>query len=146
MPVRSLSVPAAEAKMRIDRLGIERGGRGEMRTFSIEVAATDREKALGLMYRTKMIDGEGMLFHYGRSQIITMWMRNTYIPLDMIFIRSNGEVHRIEANTTPFSEQIIASGAPVAAVLEIAGGAAKRLDIRPGDRVRHPLFGTPPPP
>ncbi len=142
MPVRSPWIPAAHAKMRLDRLGIERVGRGVMRVFTIEVAATSQEKALGLMFRTKLADGEGMLFHYARSEVITMWMRNTYIPLDMIFIRADGVVQNIVANAEPLSEAIISSTAPVAAVLEIPGGAATRLDIVPGDVVHHPLFGT----
>ena len=70
-----------------------------------------------------------------------MWMRNTYISLDMLFIRADGVIHRIEANTEPFSERVIASRGPVAAVLELKGGSAARLGLKPGDRVRHPLFG-----
>jgi hypothetical protein len=73
-----------------------------------------------------------------------MWMRNTYIPLDMVFIRADGTVHRIEPRTEPLSERIIASRGPVSAVLEIAGGAAERLGLKPGDKVRHPLFGSEP--
>lgn len=146
MPVNVLVispwVSAAEAKMRTERLAIERRGRGDARVFTIEIAATDREKARGLMFRTKLADDEGMLFFYSRQHVMTMWMRNTYIPLDMIFIRGDGSVHRIEANTTPLSEAIISSGAPVQAVLEIPGGAAARLDIVPGDKVLHSLFGT----
>lgn len=142
MPVRSPWFPAAQAKMRLDRLGIERVGRGDMRVFTIEVAGSSQEKALGLMFRTKLTDGEGMLFHYARQEVITMWMRNTYISLDMVFIRADGVVQNIVANAEPLSEAIISSTAPVAAVLEIPGGAATRLDILPGDIVRHPLFGT----
>ena len=71
-----------------------------------------------------------------------MWMRNTYIPLDMVFIRPDGVIHRIEARTEPMSERIINSRGPVSAVLELAGGAAERLGIKAGDRVRHPLFGA----
>ena len=71
-----------------------------------------------------------------------MWMRNTYISLDMVFIRADGVIHRIEARTEPMSERIISSEGPVAAVLELAGGAAERLGLKPGDRVRHSIFGT----
>ena len=81
-----------------------------------------------------------MLFFYDKPQEITMWMRNTYIPLDMVFIRGDGTVHRIEAWTQPFSEKIISSGANVSACLELAGGAAERLGLKAGDRVEHPLF------
>jgi uncharacterized protein len=71
---------------------------------------------------------------------LSMWMRNTYIPLDMVFIRPDGTIHRIEANTEPLSEKIIASNGPVSAVLEIGGGVAAKLGIAAGDKVRHALF------
>jgi len=79
-------------------------------------------------------DTSGMLFFYETPQEITMWMRNTYIPLDMVFIRADGTVHRIEAMTEPLSERIIGSGGDVVACLELAGGAAQRLGLKPGDR------------
>ncbi len=143
MLVAFQSVPLAYARMRVEKLAVDRAD-GAAVAFNVEIAATDRERAVGLMFRTKLADTEGMLFPYGDEQIITMWMRNTYIPLDMVFIRADGVIHRIEAQTTPLSEAIISSGAPVSAVLEIAGGAAKRLGIKPGDRVRHPAFAAVP--
>lgn len=114
------------------------------KSFRIEVARTSEQQSLGLMYRTKLPDDEGMLFPHDDTREVSMWMRNTYIPLDMVFIRADGIVHRIEAKTEPMSERIIASNGPVGAVLEIAGGAAERLGIAPGDRVRHAQFGTSP--
>ena len=141
MPVVFFSfVPAAHAKMRVDVLTIEPVDGGASRTLMIEVAASDQEKALGLMFRTKLADTEGMLFPYGANRNITMWMRNTYISLDMVFIRADGFIHRIEARTEPLSERIISAGGEVSAVLELAGGAAERLGIKAGDRVRHPVF------
>ena len=140
MPAYFVHVTPAHARMRIDRLTIEPQGGGAGQPLDVEVAATDSEKAVGLMFRTKLTDKEGMLFPYGRNQDITMWMRNTYIPLDIVFIRADGVIHRIEAHTEPLSERIIAAGAQVAAVLELAGGAAERLGIKPGDRVRHSVF------
>jgi len=113
--------------------------RGE-RKIIVEIAETDRQKALGLMFRTKLADDRGMLFVYGAPQEITMWMKNTYIPLDMVFIRDDGRVHRIAANTEPLSEDIIASKGAVSFVLELAGGAAERLGLKAGARLRHPLF------
>jgi len=113
--------------------------RGEQ-VVSVEITETPEEKTRGLMFRTRLPDNEGMLFAYDPPREITMWMRNTYIPLDMVFIGRNGIVHRIEAWTTPLSEAIISSGAEVAACLELAGGAAERLGLKPGDRVEHPLF------
>ena len=132
-------VPCANARMRTDHLEIEKASGGSV-ALSIEVAESDQEKAAGLMFRTKLTDGEGMLFAYGRTMEVTMWMRNTYIPLDMLFVRPDGVIHRIEARTEPLSETVIASGGPMAAVLELAGGAAERLGLKAGDRIDHPLF------
>jgi uncharacterized membrane protein (UPF0127 family) len=119
---------------------------GAERVIDVEVTETSEEKAQGLMFRTRMADTSGMLFFYETPQEITMWMRNTYIPLDMVFIRADGTVHRIEMRTEPLSEDIIASHGDVVACLELAGGAAERLGLKPGDRVEHRLFrssGTP---
>jgi uncharacterized membrane protein (UPF0127 family) len=108
--------------------------------IDIEIADTPAEKAQGLMFRTRLDDKNGMLFFYEAPQEITMWMRNTYIPLDMVFIRADGTVHRIESRTEPLSEDIIASRGNVTACLELAGGAAERLGLKPGDRVEHRYF------
>jgi uncharacterized membrane protein (UPF0127 family) len=115
-------------------------------TLDVEIADTPARQALGLMYRTELPERRGMLFTHTPPRETSMWMRNTYIPLDMVFIRSDGTVHRIEAMTEPHSEDIIASNGPVAAVLEIAGGAAKRLGLKPGDKVRHRHFTSAPRP
>jgi uncharacterized protein len=111
--------------------------------IDVEIADTAQEKAQGLMFRTHLDDNRGMLFAYDTPQEITMWMRNTYIPLDMVFIRADGTVHRIEALTEPLSEDIIASRGDVTACLELAGGAAERLGLKPGDRVEHQFFSSP---
>ena len=108
--------------------------------IDVEVTETPAEKAQGLMFRTRLADTAGMLFFYDTPQEITMWMRNTYIPLDMVFIRADGIVHRIEARTEPLSENIVASRGDVTACLELAGGAAERLGLKPGDRVEHRFF------
>jgi hypothetical protein len=108
--------------------------------IDVEVTETPAEKAQGLMFRTRLADTSGMLFFYETPQEITMWMRNTYIPLDMVFIRADGVVHRIEARTEPLSENIVASKGDVTACLELAGGAAERLGLKPGDRVEHRFF------
>jgi uncharacterized membrane protein (UPF0127 family) len=114
--------------------------KGGVKTINVEITETQEEKAKGLMFRTHLEDTDSMLFFYERPMEITMWMRNTLIPLDMVFIRPDGIVHRIEAWTKPFSEEIISSRAPVSACLELAGGAAERLGLKPGDRIEHPLF------
>jgi uncharacterized protein len=132
-------VPPAAAKMRQDTLKIVSGG-GVEHSFSIEVASTDREKALGLMFRTELSDGQGMLFPYAVERGLQMWMHNTYIPLDMLFIRADGTITRIEERAEPLSDRVISSGAPVLAVLEIPGGASARLGIKAGDKVRYPIF------
>lgn len=112
--------------------------------LDVEVAATPEKQAYGLMYRTSLPDTKGMLFPHKQPTELTMWMRNTYIPLDMVFIRADGTVHRIETRTEPLSERIISSEGPVSAVLEIAGGAAERMGLKPGDKVRHAVFGSAP--
>jgi uncharacterized protein len=109
------------------------------RTLEVEVARTPEQQMTGLMFRKSLADDRGMLFEYDNREL-TMWMRNTYIPLDMVFIRADGTVHRIEAMTEPHSERVIASQGDVAAVLEIAGGNAQRFGLKPGDTVKHPFF------
>jgi len=108
--------------------------------ISIEVASTPVEQARGLMFRRSLGLRHGMLFVYKFAQEITMWMRNTYIPLDMVFIGADGRVRNIVRDTEPFSEKIIHSGGDVTAVLEIAGGQASALNIQLGDLVIHPHF------
>lgn len=134
-----LAVPAG-AKMRVERLWLMTGA-GQETPIEVEVAKEPKEKALGLMFRTELAEGTGMLFPYDSPQEVTMWMRNTYIPLDMVFIRADGVVHRIETHTRPMSEEIISSQGPVTAVLELPAGAAAKLGLKPGDRVRHAHFG-----
>jgi len=112
--------------------------------FQIEVAETAAEKSRGLMFRRSLADDAGMLFPYSPPQEATMWMRNTYISLDMVFIRQDGTVHRIEANTEPFSETVIASNGDVAAVLELKAGTARNIQLKPGDKVLHNLFRAAP--
>ena len=111
--------------------------------IAVEVADTEHEKMVGLMFRTKLAQCHGMLFPYGADQEVTMWMRNTYIPLDMVFIRGDGVVHRIASDTEPMSEAIIASQGPVSAVLELYAGEAKRLGLAPGSRVENRHFAGP---
>jgi len=108
--------------------------------FQVEVAITNEERAKGLMYRKALAEGRGMLFDFKPDQEVSMWMKNTYISLDMIFIRGDGRIWRIAENTTPLSEAIIPSGGPVAGVLEVAAGTARKYGIAPGDRVAHPFF------
>lgn len=110
--------------------------------FSVEVAKTEEQRRTGLMYRKELPDGRGMLFDFSPEQNVSMWMKNTFISLDMIFIGSDGRILRIAENTVPQSEKIIPSGGPAKGVLEVIAGTAQKYGIKPGDRVAHPLFGT----
>ena len=107
---------------------------------TVEVADSDAERSTGLMFRRSLGDDEGMIFIYPSDQPISMWMKNTYISLDMIFVRANGTIHRIAADTEPFSEQTVSSGDNVRAVIEMKAGSAKRLGLKSGDKVEHPAF------
>jgi|SRR5215469_9246932 len=111
-----------------------------VRVFSVELAVTDAEREKGLMFRKEVPDGYGMLFDFKKDQQVTMWMKNTYVSLDMIFIRNDGRIARIAESTEPESERIIPSGAPVRAVLEVVAGTAKKLGIAPGDKVASPIL------
>ena len=108
--------------------------------ISVEVAQSPQDMATGLMFRTSLASGQGMLFPSPTPHEATMWMHNTYIPLDMVFIEQDGRVLRVEANTEPLSDTIISSRGDVLAVLELPGGEAARLGLQPGDHVRHRLF------
>jgi len=113
-----------------------------VQVFSVEMATTEEEKQTGLMYRKELADGKGMLFDFNPEQEVSMWMKTTYVSLDMIFIRADGRILRIAENTEPLSTKIISSKGPARAVLEVVAGTAQKYGIRPGDRVGHPLFGS----
>jgi uncharacterized membrane protein (UPF0127 family) len=113
---------------------------GDVR-FDVEIADTDDERRIGLMYRTSLPENGGMLFDFSHENSAqSMWMKNTLIPLDMAFVAKDGRIVRIAAMTTPRSLTSIGSGAPVAAVLEVAGGRFETLGVKEGDVVRHTLF------
>lgn len=109
-------------------------------TFDVEVMRTEAQRSRGLMYRRTMAANHGMLFNFDAPQTVTMWMKNTYLSLDMVFIRTDGTIARIAAETEPLSTKIIPSNEPVLAVLELVGGTAGKLGIRPGDRIEHAMF------
>ena len=108
--------------------------------LSVEVARTNEQRERGLMFRRYMPADRGMLFDFGHEQNVMMWMKNTYIPLDMIFLSRQGVVVHIEADTEPMSEDILASDKPAFAVLEVNAGYCRKIGLKPGDRVRHALF------
>jgi uncharacterized membrane protein (UPF0127 family) len=114
--------------------------------FQVEMAVSPAQRSQGLMFRESLEDDRGMLFDFGEPQRAAMWMRNTYIALDILFIDGQGRITQIAANTQPLSDAVIASREPVRAVLELRGGISAKLGIKPGDRVIHPMFGTVAPP
>ncbi|HEY8124182.1 MAG TPA: DUF192 domain-containing protein [Methylocystis sp.] len=106
----------------------------------VEIADTPKARARGLMFRKSMPADHGMLFEFKAEGPVSMWMRNTYIPLDMVFIGRDGRVVGVAADTEPMSERIIASPGPAYAVLELNAGAARKMSLAPGDQVRHRMF------
>jgi hypothetical protein len=110
--------------------------------FNVEMATTEPERERGLMFRKELPQGQGMLFDFFTDQPVSFWMHNTYIPLDMIFIRHDGVIMRVAENTKPMSDDLVPSGAPVRAVLEVIGGTARELGIKAGDKVINPIFGN----
>jgi hypothetical protein len=129
------SLPAAELPTDKERLVIETEG-GPV-AFTVELALSPADRASGLMNRTSMAADHGMLFKFDQSRQVLMWMKNTPLPLDMVFIDEAGSVVRIARETTPFSETIIPSGGPVRYVLELNGGTANKRGISVGDAARH---------
>jgi uncharacterized protein len=109
--------------------------------FSVEVMRTEPERERGLMFRRFLAKDRGMLFEFKAEQVVTMWMKNTYLPLDMIFISRTGKVVAVAENAAPLSEKIISSEVPAYAVLEVNAGTVARIGLRIGDSVRHPMFG-----
>jgi uncharacterized protein len=127
------AAPAPAQTANLQRIDI--ASKSGTHSFLVEIAANDEQRARGLMYRKDLPEGRGMLFDFKREQDVGFWMKNTYIPLDMIFIRADGTIRRIAANTEPLSERTVPGGGPVRYVLEVIGGTAGKLGIEPGDKV-----------
>jgi uncharacterized protein len=133
-----LSSAIAAASQNLDKLDITTSsGKHE---FSVEVVNDEAGRERGLMYRRYMPADRGMLFDFKEEAPVSFWMKNTYIPLDMIFISRQGVVTSIAANAEPLSERLIPSGGPIYGVLEINAGVAARIGLQVGDRVKHPIF------
>ena len=111
--------------------------------FAVEVATTPEQMEQGLMFRQSLAPDAGMIFDFKSPQPAMMWMKNTLIPLDMLFVDAQGRIVNIHERAVPGSLETIGSGAPVRAVIELNGGSAARLGIKPGDRVVYPIFGSP---
>ncbi len=130
----------ADIEFKRSSLTIAAGGRDLK--FDVELATNDAERSRGLMFRKELGAYEGMLFDFYQEMPVSFWMKNTLIPLDMVFIAGDGTVKHVHANAVPLSTDPVPSLYPVRAVLEINGGSAALLGIKPGDKVRHPMFGN----
>ena len=113
---------------------------GSKHNFLVEVARTEEEKKIGLMFRKTLAKNAGMLFLYKREALRLMWMKNTFIPLDILFIDKNGVIKRVVKRTVPHSLATISSRQSVLAVLELKGGITSILNIKTGDRIEHQAF------
>jgi uncharacterized protein len=129
-----------QSGLRVEQLVIEVAD-GE-RLFDVEIANTEPSRQLGMMWRTNLSRTRGMLFLFENNEPRSFWMENTLISLDLIYIRADGTIARINADAVPRSRALLPSGEPVVAVLEIGGGEAMRQGIEEGQKVRHPFFGT----
>lgn len=108
--------------------------------FVVDVATTMAQRQMGLMYRKKMARNRGMMFDFGEEQLIAMWMKNTLIPLDMLFVDKTGKILQIERATTPLSLETIAGRRPAMSVIELNAGLTTELGISEGDQVMHNIF------
>lgn len=115
---------------------------GRLNRFTVELALTPEQRQQGLMNRQQMAADHGMLFDFGKTQSVLMWMKNTPLPLDMIFMDEGGVITHIQENATPFSEAIISSGGPVRFVLEVNGGVVRKLGISSGDKAVSSTIGA----
>ena len=130
------SVSALAQTFATETLTVRTSG-GASHVFTVELATTSDQRALGLMNRDMMAADHGMLFDFGRVRPVQMWMRNTPLPLDMVFLDETGTVTHVAERTTPFSDAIIDSGGPVSHVLELNAGISRLIGLKPGDRVEH---------
>ncbi len=113
--------------------------RGDI-AFATELATNDDTRSRGLMFRRSMGEREAMLFHWPSPRVVTMWMRNTYLSLDMLFVTADGTVVHVQANTVPQSLDVLSAGREVTAVMEVVAGTAAQLGIRPGSKLKHRFF------
>jgi uncharacterized membrane protein (UPF0127 family) len=132
-----IALPAfAQEPMQFDKEPlIIQTGAGKTLNFIVEIADTDEQRQRGLMFRKEMADNAGMIFDFGTSRRVQMWMENTVLPLDMLFVDSSGIIRNIKQNAVPYSEDIIDSMSPVKYVIELNAGAVAKLGIKQGDKV-----------
>jgi uncharacterized membrane protein (UPF0127 family) len=134
-PQAAAPAPPARSAAGLEQVQLAIRSSGKSHRFTVEVARSPQEQAQGLMHRQSLAPDRGMIFPYDPPQPVGFWMKNTLIPLDMIFIRPDGTIAGIAANTVPLSLDMVPSVEPVAAVLEIAGGRSAELGIKAGDKV-----------
>jgi uncharacterized membrane protein (UPF0127 family) len=134
----AVALPADAAGRAPDDLSIETASGSHH--FVVDVMRTPDELRRGLMFRRDLAADHGMLFDFGTPQPVSMWMKNTYLPLDMVFVAADGRVVSVKRDAEPMSQAIIPSGGDVLAVLEVNAGTAARIGLKPGDRVTDPLF------
>ena len=139
--VAVVAVIAAAPAQAAGEATIEIISKNGVHAFAVELATDEEERSRGLMFRKQLPDGRGMLFDFSPEQQVSMWMKNTYISLDMIFITGDGHILRIAESTEPLSDRLIPSGGPVRAVLEVIAGTARKDGIAAGDRVTGSIFG-----
>jgi len=137
-PSASRGVALERSAAGLEQVPLTIESRGQRHAFTVEVARTPDEQSTGLMNRQSLAPDRGMIFPYEPAQPVAFWMKNTLIPLDMIFIRSDGTISSIAAETVPLSLEPVPSTEPVAAVLEIAGGRSAELGLGAGDKVSWP--------
>ncbi|MEE9271776.1 MAG: DUF192 domain-containing protein [Robiginitomaculum sp.] len=135
---KATEVPAALDLGPREQLTITSGDK--VHNFSVEIADTFEEQQRGLMFRDVIAPNEGMLFEYDDDLVLSIWMKNTVVFLDVVFVRRDGSIMKIEHSAKPYSLRSITSEAPVAAVLELAGGQTNLLRIKPGDTINHEFF------
>lgn len=134
----ALAASVARAEGGVEKLEIDTASGPHV--YQVEMARTDAEREKGLMFRRSMAPDHGMLFDFPGNQPVAFWMKDTYIPLDMIFIGRDGHVVSVARDAKPMDETIIPSNAPTTGVLELNAGAAKAIDLEVGDEVKHPIF------
>jgi hypothetical protein len=116
---------------------------GDRHPFRLHMARTPEHRRRGLMFVTRLDDDQGMLFDFEVPRSVSMWMKNTPLSLDMLFVRADGRIANIASHTRPFSKKMIPSHGDVLAVIELPAGTTARLGISDGDRVEHPIFREP---
>ena len=135
-----LCATAARAEAPLQRLEVDTASGPHL--FKVEVMSTDAERERGLMNRRSLAKDRGMLFDFHREAPVYFWMKNTFIPLDMIFVGRDGRVVSVKHDAKPLDETIIPSGGPTQGVIEVYAGVADAIGVKPGDAVRHPMFGN----